>query len=215
MLSAAAWGQVAGNANGGYRTKEGRAQVAAVLAAPERDARQKPQELVGKLELKPGMSVVDLGTGVGYMLPYLSAAVGPSGRVVAEDIHQDFLDQARANATRQRLANVGFVLGSERDPGLRPESADLILVLDAYHHFDYPGAMLAKLGAALRPGGRLAIVEYYKRRGAMEGDPDRALTHIRLDAGDLVREVESNGFRLLKRSEQIPDSQYVAIFGKR
>jgi ubiquinone/menaquinone biosynthesis C-methylase UbiE len=170
---------------------------------------------VAALEINPGSTVVDLGTGVGYMLPYLSAATGTAGSVIAEDIQRDFLEQASERAEKDHLTNVKFVLGTEQDPLIPRDSADLILVLDAYHHFDYPDRMLAHLAAALRPGGRLAIVEYYKRRGAMEGDPDRALTHIRLDADGVIQEVESNGFRLLKRQDQIPNSQYIAIFRKK
>jgi ubiquinone/menaquinone biosynthesis C-methylase UbiE len=216
MLAAVACGQVAGNANAGYQTKEGRAQVAASLDAASRDARQRPADLVQALGLQDGMTVVDLGTGVGYMLPYLSRAVGPSGVIVAEDIQQDFLDRARARVNSDGLPNVRLVLGTDRDPKLAASSADLILVLDAYHHFDYPDQMLARLSAALKSSGRLAIVEYYKRRGAMgANDPDRALTHIRLDADDTVKEVEANGFRLLSRRDHVPNSQYIAIFAKK
>jgi len=108
------------------------------------------------------------------------------------------------------------VQGTERDPKLEAGAADLILVLDSYHHFDYPEEMLAHLARALRPGGRLAIVEYYKRRGAMSGeDPDRALKHIRLDADDMVKEVEAAGFRLAWRRDHVPGSQYIAVFGKK
>ncbi len=207
--------QVAGPANAGYKTTEGRQSVAAGLDNPSRDARQKPRELVAALDLKPGNTVIDLGTGVGYMLPYLSQAVGPEGMVIAEDIQQDFLDKARAKASQEHLNNVRFVLGDDRDPHLSASSADVILVLDAYHHFDYPDRMLAKLAAALRPGGRLAVVEFYKRKGAMgSGDPDRPLTHIRLDAEGVIKEVETSGFHLLKRQDQIPGSQYMAVFGK-
>jgi ubiquinone/menaquinone biosynthesis C-methylase UbiE len=215
-VTAAAWCQVAGPANAGYRTPEGRAQVAAMLSAADRDARQRPQELVSGLRIQAGMTVVDLGTGVGYMLPYLSHAVGPAGIVVAEDIQTDFLGKARAKAEQEGLENVRFLLGTDRDPKLFPDSADLIMVLDAYHHFDYPGQMLAHLSRALHAGGRLAIIEYYKRRGAMGGpNSDLALTHIRLDADDLVKEVEANGFRLLSRHDHVPGSQYVALFAKK
>jgi ubiquinone/menaquinone biosynthesis C-methylase UbiE len=216
LAAICALAQVAGPANSGYRTPEGRAKVAAGLGSPGRDARQKPRELVAALDVKPGMTVVDLGTGVGYMLPHLSAAVGAGGAVVAEDIQQDFLDKAKAKSREDHLDNVRFVLGTDRDPRLTAGAADLILVLDAYHHFDYPEQMLAKLSEALKPGGRLAIVEYYKRRGAMgDGDPDRPLSHIRLDADDVVKEVEANGFRLLKRQEHVPGSQYIAVFEKK
>ncbi len=217
ILSAACvTAQVAGTANSGYKTKEGRERVAANLDGPDRDARQRPRELVAALDIKPGMTVVDLGTGVGYMLPYLSQATGRAGVVIAEDIQQDFIDKARAKSVQEHLANVRFVLGTDKDPGLEAGSADLILVLDAYHHFDYPDRMLAKLSAALRPAGRLAVVEFYKRRGAMgEADPDRALSHIRLDADDAVKEIEAHGFRLVKNQDHIPGSQYIAIFTNR
>lgn len=220
LLSAAccalSLGQVASEANAGYRTEESRARVAVNLDGPDRDARQRPAELVEALGIRRGMTVVDLGTGVGYMLPYLSRAVGPRGAVIAEDIHQDFLDRAKEKAQKDRLGNVRFVLGGERDPNLAADSADLILVLDAYHHFDYPEQMLAHLSKALKPQGRLAIVEFYKRRGAMGGgDPDRALQHIRLDADGVIAELEAAGFRLVSRKEHVPDSQYIAVFEKK
>lgn len=216
IVAALAAGQVAGPANSGYRTPQERARLAAGLDSPGRDQQEKPLQLVAELGIRPGSTVVDLGTGPGYMLPYLSEAVGAGGTVIAEDIQKDFLDRARTKAEQHHLGNVRFVLGTDRDPHLGTGSADLVLVLDVYHHFDYPQQMLAELGEALRPGGRLAIVEYYKRRGAMgTGNPDFPLTHIRLDAGDVIKEVEANGFRLLERRDHIPGSQYIAIFGKR
>ena len=215
LACAVAFAQAAKEANKGYQTKEERAGLAASLDNPGRDATQRPAELVQSLGIRAGSTVVDLGTGPGYMLPYLSRAVGPSGRVIAEDIQTDFLDRARAKAAREDLKNVEFLLGTDADPRLTASSADLILVLDAYHHFDYPDRMLASFRRALRDGGRLAIVEYYKRRGSMEGDPDRALTHIRLDADDVIKEVEGGGFQLVSRRDQIPNRQYVAIFERK
>ena len=108
--------QVADKANEGYKTPEGRAQVAKSLIAPDRDAKQKPEELVQAMAIRPGMVVADIGTGAGYMLPFLSHAVGPSGRVVAEDIQDDFLAKARAHAEASKLSNVTFVKGGETRP---------------------------------------------------------------------------------------------------
>ncbi len=209
----ALWAQVAAEANTRYQTAEGRKAVAAGLASPGRDATERPQELVDSMALKPGMTVADIGTGVGYMLPYLSRAVGPAGHVVAEDIFADFLDAARKHAREDHLANVSLVKGTEADPHLADDSVDVILALDSYHHYNYPEKMLAAFSQALRDGGRLIIVEYYKRPNAMKGGD--AVKHIRLDEPDLVREVEKNGFRKISEHEHIKDSQYMAVFVRR
>ena len=213
ILCAAAYPQVAEKANEGYKTKEGRASVAKGLAAADREARQKPREIVDAMGLKVGDSVADVGTGVGFMLPYLSHAVGDTGQVYGEDIQTDFLDQARTKSQLQHLTNVKFVLGSDRDPKLPAATLEGVLVLDVYHHFDYPEAMLEHIRDSLLSDGKLVIVEFYKRRGAM-GNGDRALEHIRLDQDDLIKEVEANGFRLVSKSDVIPNSQYMAIFQK-
>lgn len=217
LVCAAAFPQVAEKANEGYRTKEGRANVAKGLAAPDREARQHPREIVEAMGLKVGNSVADVGTGVGFMLPYLSHAVGDAGHVYAEDIQTDFLSQARSRAHLQNLANVNFVLGTDRDPKLPAATMAAVLILDVYHHFDYPEAMLDHIRDSLLSDGRLVIVEFYKRPGAMGGgaDPNRALEHIRLDQDDLIKEVESNGFRLVSKSDLIPKSQYLVVFQKK
>lgn len=214
VLCAAAYPQVAEKANEGYKTKEGRASVAKGLSAADREARQKPREIVEAMALKTGDAVADIGTGVGFMLPYLSHAVGDTGQVYAEDIQTDFLDQARTKTQLSQLKNVTFVLGTDRDPKLPAATLAGALVLDVYHHLDYPEAMLEHIRDSLLSDGKLVIVEFFKRRGAMGGG-DRALEHIRLDQADLIKEVESNGFRLVSKSDLIPNSQYIAIFQKK
>jgi len=202
--------QVAERANNHYRTAEGRAELARHLASPGREARERPKELVRQMGLKPGMTVADIGTGAGFMLPYLSEAVGPSGRVIAEDIFSDFLDTARQRAEAAGLGNVAFVQGSETAPQLPGNSVDVALVLDTYHHFNYPEQMLAGIRAALRNGGKLVIVDYYRRPRAMpSGD---ALEHIRADEPEVIREIEASGFRLLVRHERERGKQYLLIF---
>jgi ubiquinone/menaquinone biosynthesis C-methylase UbiE len=211
-LAAAAWPQVAREANRDYETPEARAKMVERLEAPERLANLRLPELVSSLDVRPGSTVVDLGTGTGNLLKDLSLAVGLGGRVIAEDIHQDFLDRARRHAGDLGLKNIDFLLGTDVDPKLPAAGADLVLVVDVYHHFDYPERMLAAIKRGLRPGGRLAIVEYHKKRGAMEVDPDFALTHIRAGAEQVVKEVEAAGFSLLWRRDHAPERQYVAMF---
>jgi ubiquinone/menaquinone biosynthesis C-methylase UbiE len=205
--------QVAEKANEGYKTPEGRASVGSTLAAPSRDARQKPKELVAAMGLKPGMTVADVGTGVGYMLPFLSEAVGSNGKVVAEDIFPDFLDKARQKAASEKLSNVQFVQGTADDPKLPENTFDAILMLDVYHHVDYPAKVLASLGKALKPDGRLVVVEYHKNEESMPNG--RALTHIRLNESDAEREIESNGFRLISHHDHVAKVQWMGIFGKK
>ena len=204
--------QVANQANARYQTVEGRQSVAAGLEAADREQRQKPQDLVRAMGLRPGMTVADVGTGIGYMLPLLSRAVGVAGQVIAEDIFDDYLAAAKIRATNQQLTNVTFVKGTDKDPSLPEGTVDEVLVLDAYHHFDYLQEMLAGIHKALKPNGKLVIVEYYKTRVAMPGGD--AVTHIRLNKPEVIKEIEANHFRLVSEREQIQDSQYMLILEK-
>jgi len=209
----ALWAQVAVDANQHYQTAEGRKEIGASLGSAGRDATERPRDLVAEMGLAPGLTVADIGTGVGYMLPYLSGAVGPSGHVLAEDIFDDFLGAAKQRAADDKLTNVAFIKGTETDPKLPHAGVDVILALDSYHHYNYPDKMLAGFRQALRGGGRLVVVEYYKRPNAMPGG--NAMKHIRLDEPDLVREVESNGFREVSEREHIKGSQYMVVFEKK
>lgn len=213
VLFSVAFGQVAEKANSAYKTAEGREQVAQTLIAPDRDAKQKPEELVKAMSLTPGMTVADIGTGAGYMLPFLSRAVGANGRVLAEDIQDDFLAKAREKAASEKLGNVTFIKGSETDPMLPAGGVDVALALDSYHHYDYPEKMLAGIRKGLKSGGRLVIVEYYRSAGAMPNG--RALEHIRLDAPDVIKEIEANSFRLVSRREHVKGSQYMLTFARK
>jgi SAM-dependent methyltransferase len=216
FICTAALAQVADKANEGYKTHEGRENVAKGLGDPTREERQKPRDIVEAMDLKAGGTVADLGTGVGFMLPYLSHAVGDTGHVIGEDIQSDFLDKAKMKAQLSRLNNVQFVLGTDRDPKLPADSLEGVLVLDVYHHFDYPEAMLEHIHDSLLSDGKLVIVEYFKRPGAMPGtDANRALAHIRLDRDDLIHEVESNGFRLVSKRDLVPNSQYIVVFQRK
>ncbi|HYM10246.1 MAG TPA: methyltransferase [Bryobacterales bacterium] len=212
LLAPAVRPQVAVEANKQYQTPEGRAQVAKSLSDPHREQQLKPRELVAMLEIQPGSTVIDVGTGIGFMLPYLSEAVGPHGRVIAEDIAADFLEKAKARIQENHLANVSTIHGAERDPKLPQGQADLVFMLDVYHHFNYPAEMLAHIGRALKPGGRLAIADFYKnKRGPQDKDMSH---HIRIDRDGVIKELEENGYKLISYQDH-STSTYVLLFQKR
>lgn len=213
LFSGVVLAQVAADANKDYQTKEGREGIARHLADANRDVTQKPRDIIDALALKPGNVVADVGTGVGFMLPYMSRAVGEKGQVIAEDISNDFLDKAKSRVQLLNYKNVKFVLGNEHDPKLPADTVDAVLVLDVYHHFDYPEDMLGHIHDSLLSDGRLVIVDFYKRPDAMPGG--RAMQHIRLDEDDVIKEVEANGFRLSSKRELVPKAQYLVVFVKK
>ncbi len=204
------FGQVAEKANERYRTPEGRAGMLNNLGAADRADRLQATRIVQALQIKTGQSVADLGTGGGAMLPLLSQTVGGQGQVYAEDIFDDFLTAAKKKSDTLGLTNVRFVKGTVKSVNLPAKSVDLAVTIDAYHHFDYPGELLASLKTAMKAGGRLAIVDYYRRPGAMSGT--NALEHIRIDMPDVIKEVTGFGWKLLEQKEHVPNSQYILIF---
>ena len=137
---------------------------------------------------------------------------GRPRRHIAEDIFDDFLASAKQRAENQNLHNVTFVKGTDTDPALPEGQVDEVLVLDVYHHFDFPEKMLAAVRKSLKPDGKLVIVEYYKTQEAMPNG--RALNHIRLNKPDVIKEIEGNHFRLVSEREHVPGSQYMLILEK-
>lgn len=179
--------------------------LSAQVATQANSDAQKPRELTREMGLAPGMTVADIGTGIGYMLPFLSRRVGPTGHVIAEDTSDDFLAAAKQRVQNQNLENVTFVKGTETDPGLPEAHVDVALAFEAYHHFTDPEKVLAAINKALRPGGKLVVVEHYKS----------ASTRIRLDMPDLIKEIEANHFHLIEEKEHVKDEQYMLILEKR
>lgn len=176
------------------------------------DSLQRPGVLLHEMKLDAGMTVADIGTGLGNMLAMLSRRVGPTGRVLAEDTEDPLLAAAKETAATQNLGNVTFIKGTETDPKLPDSQVDVVFAFDVYHHFASPEKMLAAIYKSLRPEGRLVIVEYYKRESAM---PDgKALTRIRLDLPDMIKELEANHFHLVEEKEYLKNSQYLLILEK-
>jgi len=135
-------------------------QGAPWLERQEREAEEAPARLVAALGLKPGQRVGDVGAGSGYLTWRMARAVGPTGRVYANDIQPEMIALLRTNLAARGITNVVPVLGTTTDPGLPAAALDLILLVDVYHECDHPWEMTRRMADALKPGGRLVFVEY-------------------------------------------------------
>ena len=136
------------------------------LERPERMQEERPDLVLASLDLKPGMKVADIGAGSGYYSSRIAERVGTGGVVYAVDVQPEMVDILRLQMKQQKVRNVQPILGSETDPRLPAGALDLAVMVDVYHEFEYPYEMLAAIVKSLKPGGRVAFVEF---RG---GDPE-------------------------------------------
>lgn len=178
------------------------------LDREERDIEEAPDLALDALDLQPGAVVADIGAGSGYITARLARRVGPTGRVYAEDIQPQMIGLLKGRLTREKIENVVPVLGTVDDPRLPADSIDLILLVDVYHEFAKPVEMLAAMRAALKPGGRLVLLEYRKEDPSV---PIR-LEH-KMSVAEAKLEVESAGFTLTKVDDRLP-RQHILIFTK-
>jgi ubiquinone/menaquinone biosynthesis C-methylase UbiE len=176
------------------------------LERDERLEEEAPDDAIRLLKIPKGASVADIGAGSGYMTERLAAAVGPTGRVFANDIQPQMLDRLRRRLERKKIANVTIVQGTIDDPGLPAASVDLELMVDVYHELSQPQTMLRRLREALKPGGRLVLLEYRKEDPSI---PIR-LEH-KMTVQEAKLEVEAEGFTLSKVDESLP-RQHILSF---
>jgi precorrin-6B methylase 2 len=137
------------------------------LERPEREKEERLTLLIECLDLKPGMVVADIGAGSGVISAMLSDRVGKTGTVLAVDIQQEMLDALALKCKQRGIENIELVLGTVKSPQLKPGSVDLALMVDVYHEFDFPYEMLLDISRSLKPGGRVAFVEYRKEDPAV------------------------------------------------
>jgi len=176
------------------------------LDRPEREEEEAPSKAVALLQLRPGDVVADVGAGSGYMTVRLARAVGPTGRVLAVDIQPEMIERLTDRVHREMLTNVTAVLGAADDPKLPPGSVDLELMVDVYHELASPQRMLQHLRAALKPGGRLVLLEYRKE------DPSIPIREEhKMSVADAKAEIEPEGFTLVEIKEDLP-RQHILIF---
>lgn len=178
------------------------------LDRPEREDEESPKKAIALLGLKPGDVVADVGAGSGYFTLKMAGIVGPTGRVYATDIQQEMLDIIRAKMGSAPLTNVTLVLGTDEDPKLPAGTIDMALMVDVYHELHEPQAVLKNLRTALKPGGRLVLIEYREEDPAV---PIQRLHKMSVQTARL--EVEHEGFTLSRVVSDLP-WQHLLVFTK-
>lgn len=162
---------------------------------PGRDARQQPERIMKIIGVKEGMVIGEAGAGGGYFTVKFAKAVGPSGKVYANDINENYLEYLEKRVREDGFENVQLILGEEKDPLFPESSLDLAFMLNVYHHLDYPEEFLRNIIPSLKPGATLVIVE---------SDKDRRSSNHRhsSDPDETLKAAESAGYELVKLDKE-------------
>lgn len=176
------------------------------LERSERDDEEEPNVALSVLKIQKGDAVADIGAGSGFITERLASRVGPTGRVYATDIQPQMLQMLAGRLAKKKIANVTIVQGAADDPKLAPASVDLEIMVDVYHEFSQPQAMLRKLREALKPSGRLVLLEYRKEDPTIPIRPEH-----KMSVAEAKMEVEAEGFTLSRVDESLP-RQHILIF---
>jgi ubiquinone/menaquinone biosynthesis C-methylase UbiE len=169
------------------------------LNRPERLQEENPQEMLEQLKVEPNMTVCDMGCGDGYYTVELARRVGPEGKVLAVDIQPEMLQELSRRCERLDIKNVDMVLGLPHDPKLPDGKVDLILMVDVYHEFSNPVEMLEAMRRSLKPGGRIALVEFRAEDPTVPIKPEHKMTKKQI-----LKEYKANGFKLVSQYDKLP-----------
>jgi SAM-dependent methyltransferase len=224
MMLVAAWPALADD-RGGYETvrpsRDGIGKVymgreishvmghlgAAWLERPEREREERTDLLLQNLPLDADDVVADIGAGTGYFSFPMATRV-PAGKVLAVDIQQEMLDIIEQRKTEGGIDNVETILGTETDPQLPAGAIDLVLIVDAYHEFSHPREMGEAIANALKPGGRLVLIEY---RGEDPGVPIKVLH--KMTEAQTKKEMNAAGLEWERTADFLPQ-QHFLVFRK-
>lgn len=176
------------------------------LDRQERVQEEEPDIALDVIKLTKGSTVADVGAASGYITAKMAERVGSEGRVYANDIQPEMLVLLRQRLAKDKITNVEPILGTPDDPKLPANTLDLIMMVDVYHEFQQPQAMLRHMREALKPGGRLVLLEYRKE------DPSIPILPLhKMSVAEAKLEVEAEGFTLTKVDESLP-RQHILIF---
>lgn len=179
---------------------------AKIFDDPERDAWQKPAQVVVWMDVKGGMRVADIGAGTGYFLPHLNQAVGPKGEVLALDIEPNLVAHMKKRIAAEKMASTKAFLTDPDNPRLEPTSVDRILIVDTWHHIENRDQYVKHLKAALKPKGLIYIVDFEPGKTGV-GPDDRH----RIPATAVIKELEASGLKAEIHDKEDLAYQYIVV----
>jgi arsenite methyltransferase len=176
------------------------------LEDPKRDAYQKPQEVMGALGLKAGEVIADIGAGSGYFTFRLAHQVGDRGKVYAVDVSSDMIRHINRRIRELKAKNVVSILADPDDPLLPEASVNRFFFSDSWHHIENQTKYLSLMKKILKPGGEIIMIDFHKKELPV-GPP----MQMKIAREDLIKQMESNGFRLMKEHTFL-QYQYFLVF---
>ncbi len=178
----------------------------ASLEEPGRAEWQKPDEVIRALKLLPGETLCDVGSGPGYFALRAARLLEASGWVYAEDVEASMIDALRDRVSQARLSNVTPILGLPEDPLLPRAACDVILVVNTYHLFPNGPAFLRRLAKSLKPGGRLANIDFHKRE-----TPQGPVLARRVAREAFLADAQRASFKLVAEEKFLPYQYFLLL----
>lgn len=176
-----------------------------------REVFAKRKEVVAAVGLKPGHAVADIGAGTGLYTRLFAAEVGEKGKVYAVDISEKFLEHIAKVNKEAKVANVETVVCKPHSVELKPKSIDVAFICDTYHHFEFPTRTMTSLHAALKPGGRVVVIDFRRVKGE---STDWVMNHVRAGQEVFEQEILDAGFKKVKEEKKILKENYFVVFEK-
>lgn len=176
-----------------------------------REVFNKREAILEACGIFPGSTVADVGAGTGLFTRLFAKKVGKDGRVIAVDIAKNFLDHIAKTSREQNLKNVDTLLCTPESTELPPASVDFAFICDTYHHFEFPSKTMKSLFEALKPGGRLVVIDFKRIEG--ESTP-WVMSHVRAGQEVFEKEIQDSGFVKLRQQEGLLKENYFLVFEK-
>jgi SAM-dependent methyltransferase len=179
------------------------------LDRPEREREEQPQKAIAALHLAPGMNVGEVGAGTGFYALRIAKRIQPGGTFYANDIQPGMLARLQSNATALKITNIKSILGTQTDPRLPAGALDYVLMVDVYHELSEPQIVLRNVARALKPDGKLVLLEFRKEDPSVPIRPEHEMT-----VKDVEAELSAGGYVLDHLVETLP-WQHMFFFRKK